>query len=130
MGVWQPPTPVGRDPRRSCALRGRHTMSGEGHPADCPDCTPCQECQTRAAWCLSEAPVDRPCPHLKPICSECWPGTCVDCRLAAERELFKGDEYDPRLDPFIDHTVKHADWREEAGGRWRYGDVWVPNEPK
>jgi hypothetical protein len=62
-------------------------MSGEGHPADCPDCTTCQECEWEAAWCLSEHPINRPCPHIQPICSDCWPGTCADCIRDAERDL-------------------------------------------
>jgi hypothetical protein len=78
-------------------------MSGEGHPAGCPDCVPCQECETRAAWCLSEHPVNRPCEHLEPICSECWPGRCVPCRLLAEREMFATATYSPAADPFFDH---------------------------
>ena len=61
-------------------------MSGEGHPAGCGDCAQCKECQARAAWCVSEYPVNHPCPHLEPICSDCWPGTCADCIRDADRD--------------------------------------------
>jgi hypothetical protein len=104
-------------------------MSGEGHPADCPDCVQCVECENRAAWCLSEHPINRPCEHLEPICSDCWPGTCIPCRLAAERQMFETGEYDPRHDPFVDHTAA-AKPAHDPGGHWKYGDVWVPNNPK
>jgi hypothetical protein len=101
-------------------------VSGEGHPADCPDCVPCQECETRAAWCLSEHPVNRPCEHLEPICSECWPGSCVPCRLAAEREMFVSGEYDARADPYYDHTrPPPPDPIARDGGYWWDGS-WVP----
>lgn len=53
--------------------------------AHCRECITCQDCGGIVA-CLSEWPISFPCDHGEPICSECWPGTCVPCIEVAERE--------------------------------------------
>jgi len=92
----------------------------------------CQECDVNIAYDLSEFPVCRACEHLEPICSECWPGSCVPCRLEAEQEMYRSGDYDPAKDPMFDHTaptpVDHI--AERGGYSWDGSWVDVPRKER
>jgi hypothetical protein len=106
--------------------------------AKCPECVSCSECR-ETVYCLSEprATWHPACPHLEPICGDCWPGTCTDCILEAERQLFVSPdgvglgEYDPRKDPLYDHTAPdpgppHQTYLLDGNGKY----VPYPRPPK
>ena len=68
-----------------------------------PDRVPCRVCG-HTAYDLSEI-APHPCSHDLPLCEDCRllepaDGGCLDCRLDVERDLYAGDKYDPRADPF------------------------------
>jgi hypothetical protein len=69
------------------------------------DVAPCQRCSKDVMLAH-----DPPCPHGFVACPECgWEAVCVDCRKAAFVEMCKSGEYDPKADPFFDHTAEVAD---------------------
>jgi hypothetical protein len=86
------------------------------------DDRPCQNCEKPV-----HLPHDPPCEHGEVACPECGHvAVCVLCRLAAEREMFVSGEYDPRADPYYDHTrPPPPDPIARDGGYWWDGS-WVP----
>lgn len=72
-------------------------------PSRDPDAVYCRECGGEA-YHLDRPHLD-PCSHTHELCSECNVENCLDCRLDAEAHMFKAAEYDPRADPFYDHTA-------------------------
>ena len=69
----------------------------------CGDCQFCPACG-KSAWCENDYILSIPCEHHG-YCGDCNVENCLDCRLEAEREMYETGEYDPRSDPFIDHTA-------------------------
>lgn len=74
----------------------------------CSECIHCEadDCEA-VAFCLSQ-PGAHPCPHDRVLCEECNIENCIDCRLEAEQDMFRTAVYDPRADPFVDHTAAAA----------------------
>lgn len=94
-------------------------MNSNGHRPDCDGCVPCQEDACgEIAYCVNERPTGNLCEHhVDAVCPDHWPGTCIDCRLEAEREMHASGEYDPRADPFYrpeKHAADTAYWERPA----------------
>lgn len=95
----------------------------------CAGCQVCPACGG-TAWCEGDRILAIPCEHHG-YCGNCNVENCVDCRLEAEREMYRSGDYDPRSDPFYDHTAPPPrDHIAENGGYWWDGSfVPVPKDP-
>jgi hypothetical protein len=82
-------------------------MSGpwQATPNQDADVRPCGSCEKDVL--VGDHPS---CPHGHIACPECGhEAVCVACRKAAFVEMCKSGEYDPKADPFFDHTAEAAD---------------------
>jgi len=94
----------------------------------CSDCQVCPECG-RTAWCENDRILIVPCEH-KGLCGDCNLEGCQDCRLDAEAHMYHSGDYDPRVDPFFDHTAPEPVDRiaRDGGYHWDGGWVDMPKE--
>lgn len=90
----------------------------------CGDCQRCPSCG-RSAWCENDRILTIPCEHHG-YCGDCNVENCLDCRLDAEREMYRTGEYDPRSDPFVNHLAPPPRDRIAENGGYSWDGSWVP----
>ena len=91
----------------------------------CPECVRCEadDC-TAVAYCLSEPSACYPCPHGRVLCEDHNLTDCIDCRLEAEREMYRSGVYSEKADPFYNPAAT-----ADAEAYWQRPALNMPGSP-